>query len=454
MAKNGAAWTRILRRGRVTEREQWATRAGFIMAAIGSAVGLGNIWRFPYEAAANGGAAFLLADFIAVLIIGLPAMLAEFSMGRRTHRNVVDAYAYGGRVWKLAGVLAAVTSFWILSYYSVVGGWVIRYMFESPSGAYFDQPHAHFTATAAGMDAVAYGALFMLITIGIVAFGIKRGIELATKVMVPAIVVLMIGLVAYAATLPGAGAGYRYFLNPDFQYFFANLETLIPAAIGEVLFTLSLGSGIMITYASYVEDAESLVADGFTVVIVNTLVGYLAGLLVFPLLFSQNVRPGAAGAGAIFVGIANAFRTLPSGEVLGLVFYLVVLIAALSSAISLLEIPTSYFTDNFNVPRPVVTVGLGLGVFLLGIPTAMNTATLEVYDSFASEVLLPTGLFLVTVFVGWVYGREAMTELGKGMHERFLARYWLWHLRIVVLVAVIITLVLSVASFAGVTVLQ
>ncbi|SIR00881.1 neurotransmitter:Na+ symporter, NSS family [Haladaptatus litoreus] len=441
-------------RDRTPVREHWASRAGFIAAAIGSAVGLGNIWRFPYEAASHGGSAFLVVDFIAILLIGLPAMLAEFTIGRRSHRNVVDAFGSGGRIWKLAGVLAAVSAFWVVSYYSVVGGWVIRYLVESSSGAYFANPAAHFSGAAAGLDALFFTAVFMLITIGIVAFGIERGIELATKLMVPAIVVLMVCLAVYAATLRGAGAGYEYFLEPDFDYIFSNFETLIPAAVGEVLFTLSLGSGIMITYASYVEDSESLLADGLAVVIVNTFVGYLAGLIVFPLLFAQGVQPGDAGAGAIFVSIANAFRTLPAGELLGIVFYLVVLIAAVSSAISLLEIPTAYFVDNFPIPRPMIAAGVGFAAFLLGVPSALNTGTLELFDSIASEVLLPTGIFLVTVFVGWVYGREAMAELGEGLHERFLPRYWLWHVRIVVLAAVGMTLLISLASFANINVVQ
>ena len=438
---------------RVTEREQWGSRVGFIMAAVGSAVGLGNIWRFPYEAATNGGAAFLLANVVAVLLIGLPAILAEFAIGRRAQRNVVDAFGRGGRAWKVAGALAAVTAFWIVSYYSVVGGWVLRYLIESPSGVYFQQPATHFENVAAGLDAVFYAAAFLLITVGIVAMGIERGIELATKIMVPAIVVLMGGLAVFAATLPGSGAGYEYFLAPDFGYVVDNLVTLIPAAVGEVLFTLSLGSGIMITYASYVEDTESLVVDGGAIVVVNTLVGYLAGLIVFPLLFAQGVEPGEAGAGAIFVSIANAFQSLPAGRLLGVVFYFVILIAALSSSISLLEIPTAYFVDNFDVGRPVVAGALGTGAFLLGVPTALSQPTFKFFDSFASEVMLPTGLFLVTVFVGWVYGREAMDELGEGVREQFLPRLWLWYVRIVVFLAVAMTLALSVASFAGIELL-
>ncbi|ESP88586.1 sodium-dependent transporter [Candidatus Halobonum tyrrellensis] len=437
---------------RVAGREQWASRIGFVMAAVGSAVGLGNLWRFPYEAATNGGAAFLVVNVVAVALIGLPAMLAEFVVGRRAQRNVVDAFREGGRAWATAGVLAAVTAFWIVSYYSVVGGWVVRYLFASPTGAYFAAPSSYFEAAAVGFDAVGYAAVFLVVTVVIVAMGIERGIELATKVMVPAILLLMVGLAAFAATLPGSGAGYAYFLEPDFGYIVDNAATLIPAAVGEVLFTLSLGAGIMITYASYVDETENLVADGAAIVVVNTLVGYLAGLIVFPLLFAQGVEPGSAGPGAIFVSIANAFRTLPAGELFGVVFYFVVLVAALSSAISLLEIPTAYFVDTTDVERPVVAAALGVGAFALAVPSALDQSLFGFFDSVASQVLLPTGLFLVTVFVGWVYGREAVAELGEG-DGGTLSRAWHWYLRTVVFAAVGMTLLLSLASFAGVELL-
>lgn len=434
------------------KREFWTSRIGFIAAAIGSAVGLGNIWRFPYEAAGNGGGAFLLVNFIAVLLIGLPAMLAEFTIGRGTHRNVVDAYGRGGHpAWKVAGLFAMATSAWVLAYYSVVGGWVTRYLFASATGSYFGDPAAYFDAAAAGTDALFFHTVFMLLTVGIVALGIERGIELGTKLMVPAILVLMIGLAIFASTLPGATAGYRFFLNPDFQYLSANLATVIPAAVGEVLFTLSLGFGAMITYASYIESDHNLVTDGIAIVIVNTLVGYLAGLVVFPLLFAQNVEPGSAGAGAIFVSIATAFQNLPAGEVIGVVFYFVVLIAALSSSISLLEIVVAYFLDNYDVSRPVLAFGFGAAIFLLGVPTAYNTDVLTVYDSIASEVMLPIGILLATVFAGWVYGREAVAELGQGVRERDISRFWLWHVRSVLLAAVVLTLVVSFASFAGIS---
>lgn len=429
-------------------RESWASRPGFIAAAIGSAVGLGNIWRFPYEAASNGGAAFLVVNFLLILLIGLPAMLIEFTIGRRAQRNIVDAYGRGGRIWKLAGVFGMITGFWILAYYTVVAGWVTRYLIGSLSGAYFGDPEAYFMSVSSGMDALLFHGLFTLLVVGVVALGIKRGIEFATKIMVPAIAVLMVGLAAYAATLPGAAEGYQFFLQPDLGTIISDIGTIGPAALGEVLFTLSLGMGAMITYASYVDSDQNLVADGFIIVLANTAIGYLAGLIVFPLLFSQGVEPGEAGAGAIFISVAKAFELLPAGQLLGVVFYAVVFIAALSSAISLLEVVVAYFVDNHGISRPLVATAIGLGTFLFGVPAAFGVSTLELYDQVAGELLLPLGIFLATIFVGWVYGRDAVIELGRGAGDR-LANVWLWHVRFVVLIAVLITLAVSVASFTG-----
>ncbi len=433
----------------MAQREHWKSRIGFILAAVGSAVGLGNIWRFPYEAAANGGAAFLLVDIIAILAIGLPAMLVEFSIGRRARKNVVDAYGFDGhKAWKLAGVLALFTGFWILSYYSVVGGWVIRYIVGSATGAYFGNPEGYFGTVSAGPEALAFAGLFLAVTIGIVALGVERGIEIGNRVMVPSVVLMMVGLAIWAATLPGAGAGYEFFLQPDFAHLAANWQTIVPAAVGEVLFTLSLGMGAMITYSSYIEGDESLVTDGLAIVTVNTFIGVLAGLVVFPLLFAQGIDPGDPGAGAIFISVATAFESLPAGRLLGVLFYAVVLIAAISSAISLLEVVVAYFVDNYDIDRRILAAGLGLTSFLVGIPTALDTNTLGLYDGIASNILLPLGVFFATLYVGWVYGRDAITELSRGAQEG-LSRLWLWHVRIGLLAAVIMTLVLSFAKYFG-----
>jgi NSS family neurotransmitter:Na+ symporter len=347
------------------------------------------------------------------------------------------------------GVLAG---FWTMSYYSVVGGWVIRYVFGSATGAYFGDPGPadYFGMIASGLDAVFLHFVFMAVTVGIVALGVEDGIEKATKLMVPSIVVLMVGLAAYAATLPGGGEGYAFFLTPDLGTIVANFETVVPAAVGQALFSLSLGFSVMITYASYLGKDENLGTDGVSIAAFNTFVGVLAGFVVFPLLFAQGVEVGDAGAGAVFVSVASAFVDLPFGRVLGVVFFGVVLIAALSSAISLLEVVVSYVVDNYRFSRPATAVGLGAVLFVGGIPSAMYDGWLGWFDTVAVNLLLPLAALGVVFFVGWVMAGDAVDEIRQGTGgAETLSVVWLWSLRTVVLVAVAGTLVLSLQGLSA-----
>lgn len=439
-------------------RETWATRVGFVLASVGSAVGLGNVWRFPFQTAENGGAAFLVVYVAAVLVIGLPALLAEYVVGRRANVDAIRAFsALGHRRFWFVGALGVAGAFWVLTYYSVIGGWVIRYAVDSLTGAYLAQPATYFETVSAGLPAVGFHAAFMLVTVVVVAVGIEDGIELATKLMVPAVVVLMVGLAAVAATLPGAGAGFEYFLTPDLTVVATNLGDILPAAVGQALFSLSLGFSVMITYASYLGQDDSLLVDGAAVATFNSLVGVLAGFVVFPLLFAQGVSPDTAGPGAVFISVPTALASVPGslagvrvGQVLGLVFFGIVLLAALSSSISLLEAVTSFVVDRAgtSATRPVVAAGLGTAAFLPGVLSALDTAWLSWFDAVAVNLLLPVAVLLVVGFVGWVLGRDAAAELaeGSGSLER-LAPVWLWTLRTVVLVAVVGTVLLSVQSF-------
>ncbi|PSP96625.1 daunorubicin ABC transporter ATP-binding protein, partial [Halobacteriales archaeon QS_1_68_44] len=398
----------------MSDRETWATRLGFILASIGSAVGLGNIWRFPFQTAENGGAAFLVVYLAAVIIIGLPALLAEFVIGRRANINAIDAFDRLNRPsWKVVGGLGVFAGFWTMAYYSVVGGWVIRYVYGSVTGAYFETGGGDYFGTiSAGPDAVALHFLFMAITVGIVAFGIEDGIEKATKVMVPSIVLLMIGLAAYAATLPGGSEGYGFFLSPDFGTIAANAGEVIPAAVGQALFSLSLGFSVMITYASYIGDDENLGVDGVSIAAFNTFVG-------------------------VFISVADALAGLPASRVLGVVFFGVVLIAALSSAISLLEVVTAYVVDNYRFGRVQTATGIGALLFLTGLPSALDTAWLEWADNVGASLLLPLAALGVVFFIGWVVTENALNEVRQGTDgAETLSVLWLWSLRTVVLAAV------------------
>ncbi|MCD2199899.1 MULTISPECIES: sodium-dependent transporter [unclassified Halobacterium] len=437
----------------MTERETWATRLGFILAAVGSAVGLGNIWQFPFKTGTNGGAAFVFVYLLAALLIGLPAILGEFVVGRRANINAVEAFdRLKHPAWTVVGAIGLLTGLWILSYYSVVGGWVIRYVFGSATGAYFGDAAGYFASVSAGWEAIAFHAVFMAITAGIVAFGVEEGIEKATKLMVPSIVVMLVALAVYAFTLDGSAAAYSYYLSPDFGYLANNLGSIVPFAVSQAFFSLSLGMGAMITYASYLGDDDSLPADGSLVVVLNTAVGLLAGLVVIPLLFVQfgGVPDAAAGGGpgALFVAVAQVFADLgAAGQALGAVFFLVVLIAALSSAISLLEVVTSYVVDNYSYSRPGTAFAFAGGLFVLGTLSAWNTAWLGWFDTLAYSVLLPLSVLLGVIFVGWVYGPEAVDEIKKGTSggETF-ATAWLWSIRTYVLVGVFVTLYLGVTD--------
>ncbi|MCL7417949.1 MAG: sodium-dependent transporter, partial [Halalkalicoccus sp.] len=324
---------------------------------------------------------------------------------------------------------------------------VTRYVAGSVTGNALAAPESYFGAVSAGLPAILTHAIFIAVTIGIVAFGIERGIELATKFMVPSIIVLLIVLAGFAATLPGAGEGYAFFLSPDFGVVAENWQSILPAAFGQALFSLSLGFSVMITYASYLGRDDSLFADGLAIAVTNTFVGVLAGLVVMPLLFAQGVPPGEGGAGAVFIAIPTALAELPGGgllgQVIGVVFFAVVFIAALSSAISLLEAVVAYAVDTFGIARAPAAIGLGLTGFLLGIPSALDTAWLDWFDGIGVTFFLPIAVLALVVFVGWIMGDEAVAELRRGSNLTSAGTTWLWMLRTFVLLVVLLIVALN-----------
>ncbi|ADB60891.1 sodium:neurotransmitter symporter [Haloterrigena turkmenica DSM 5511] len=397
-------------------RESWASRAGFILAAVGSAIGLGNIWRFPWMTAENGGSAFLLLYLLIVLVVGVPGLLAAFVIGRRSNRNPVGAFKSlaGSRFWTALGALCVVTSILLMSFYSVVGGWILRYFLESATGAYFAAPETHFAAISYGAEAFGYQLAVLAATSLIVAAGIRRGIEATTKVMMPGVVVLLIGLAIWAARQPGAAQGYEFYLGFDGAYLAENFLSVLASAAGQALFTLSIGSGTMITYASYVDDDRSLPLDASAIAVFNLGIGILAGLVVFPLLFSFAPGPTEGGPGALFVGIAGAFANLPGGRLLGAVFFLVVLLAALTSLISMLEIPVSFLVDEFDLERSTATWGLFALVAVTGGVNAFSPAVFTLFADQLVDLLLVLGLTGFMVYTAWVLGPAAIEEYLEG----------------------------------------
>ncbi|OIB57118.1 sodium-dependent transporter [Natrialba sp. SSL1] len=441
----------------MAQRETWATRTGFILAAVGSAVGLGNIWRFPFVTGEGGGAAFLLVYLLFVALVGFPAILAEFVVGRHTDRNPVGALrAYGGDAWKYVGGIFIATGFIILSYYSVIGGWFIRYAIEGLRGdyashiaAYEGDPEIMFGALSTGLDAFILHTVFMAITVGIVALGIRRGIELAVKVMVPAIILLLVGLAIWAFTLPEATGGYEYYLSPDFSVIAANWTELLPAAAGQAFFTLSLGMGVMITYASYLGEDRNLAKDGTAIIGFDTGIAFLTGLVVFPIMWAGDLtEPGSGGPGEIFVAMTQAFADIDGGQFLGLIFFATVAIAAISSAISLLEVVTSYAIDEIGVDRWKAAVGMGGLIYLLGVPVTFDLIFLDLLDYFADAILLVFGALVLTILVGWIAPQVAVDELEKGIGDLgTLGVVWIWALRIPIVIVLVVSLYLGIVEY-------
>ncbi|MDZ7850162.1 MAG: sodium-dependent transporter [Halodesulfurarchaeum sp.] len=432
-------------------RETWGTRIGFILAAVGSAVGLGNIWRFPFQVGQEGGAAFMVMYLAFVVLIGFPAMLAEFVVGRKTELNAVGAIReYAGGAWAYLGGLFVLIGFVILSYYSVVGGWVLRYVVGSLTGGYTggEGAAAYFMSIATGTDTLLFHAIFMAIVIAIVAVGVQQGIELGVKIMVPAIFIIFGVLAVYAFSLPGAGEAYAYYLSPDMGYILENWQSLVPAAAGQGFFTLSLGMGVMITYASYLGSDENLAQDGVSIVVLNTAVSVITGLIVFPILFSAGLDPETSGAGAIFISVAEALTSLPFGRIVGFLFFLTVAIAALSSAISLIEVVVSYAIDEYGMDRMKATGIIGVAIFLLGVPVTTNLIFVDLYDIFAAQILLVLGGILLMIAITWLNADKALAELEKGIGPLgAIGSLWIWMVRVPVVIVLLISLYLGVTGY-------
>jgi len=396
----------------------------------------------------EGGAAFLLIYLFFVFLIGFPAMLVEFVIGRGSKRNPIGAFKeIGYEKWKFAGAIGVFAGFVIMAFYSVVGGWVFRYAGASITGAYFAEPAAYFSSISMGYGALLFHAVFMFFVGGIVYFGIRRGIELAVKFMVPSIVALLALLGIYASTLPGAFEGYAWYLSPDFSVLAQNWTSILPAAAGQAFFTLSLGMGALITYSSYMNKNDNLTVDGASIVGADTFIAVLVGFVVFPIIFTMGAVPGQGGPGELFVGLGGAIAELPFGaNAFGLLFFLAVFIAAVSSSISILETIVSWLIDNFNIDRRIASVGISSLIFLAGIPVALDMNWLTIFDDFAALILLPLGMFFLVLFVGWFY-KEATEELSKGMKNSRIVKIWLWHVRIPILIIIGMVLVINFNSY-------
>ena len=409
----------------------WSSRMAFILAVTGSAVGLGNIWKFPYVAGQNGGGAFVLVYLACVLFVGLPVMMSEILIGRRGRRNPIATMELLGAEegkspnWRWVGALGVFAGVLILSFYSVIGGWTLAYVFKSASGS--------FSAADAGVvtsvrDAYLgswstvglFHTVFMALTIFVVARGVERGLEQAVRFMVPALVTLMIVLLGYSIASGSFGAGLSFLFSPDFSKL--TWGTVL-AAMGQAFFTLSIGMGAVMAYGAYLPEETSIGGSSVAVAIADTSIATLAGLVIFPLVFANGLDP-ADGPGLVFVTLPLAFGQMPGGVIFATLFFVLLTFAAWTSAISLMEPAVAWLVERFHRSRAEAAVLIGLSIWAVGFLNVLSFNVLANFtflkgtffdnlDHLTINIMLPLGGLLIVLFAGWTMCRNSTSdELG------------------------------------------
>lgn len=411
-------------------RGQFGSKFGFIMAAAGSAVGLGNIWRFPYVVGQNGGGAFVFVYVLCVILIGLPLIYNEVALGRLTGRNTIGAFKGTGanKFWMITGaVLALCVSFFVLSYYGVIAGWTIGYIVSE----FTDFIKNFETFRSAPVYVIPFFGVFMIATIAIVLGGVAGGIEKASKILMPVLFLLVFLVMLRSLTLDGAMEGVKYYLTPDFSKINGSV---ILSALGQAFFSLSVGWGILITYGSYLPKDQNIVSSGAWIGFMDTAVALLAGLMIFPAVFSFGKNP-AEGTALVFNVLPEIFASMPTGgRIVGASFFLLLCIAALTSSISMIEVPASYLIDEKKWSRKKSAWTVGILAFLVGIPSALSGGASEMFTTMSINLFgviktgfldimdaLFGGLFIVIValmtcvYTGWIMDiNKVAAEIGTG----------------------------------------
>lgn len=407
-------------------RGSWNSKIGFIFAAAGSAVGLGNIWAFPAKAADNGGAIFLIVYLLCCLIIGFPVMVAELTLGRHTKKNPVGAFKSLSKHFfpPLIGFWGVLCGVMILSFYLVVAGWTAGYVMEEIMFfAGQSEWAAWFGDLSNGPKNAIFSVLFMLATVLIITGGVSGGIEKATKLMMPALLVILVVMIGYVVTLPGAMEGVKTYLRPDFSQL---TGTVIFSALGQSFFSLSLGMGCLITYGSYMSKKQNMVESAMYVTLTDFSVAFLAGFLVIPAMFVAQANGITifnadgnlvAGGQLVFQVLPAMFHSMEStaGVIAGVMFFVLLGLAALTSTISLLEVPVAYVVDEHGVSRKKAAWGVGALILSLSLIISFNIGLIDVLSTSFNDVGLPIGGFMICVFLGYVWTtQKALIELGEG----------------------------------------
>ena len=442
----------------------WKGRWTFILAAAGSAVGLGNIWKFPYMAGEYGGGAFVLIYLACILLIGVPIMVAEILIGRRGRSSPANSMSYlAGEAktfphWKSLGVMGAVAGLLILSFYSVAAGWAFSYIFEDFKGTsaqFYNDEFSNFLTNEVSL--IFYHSAFIFLTIFVVAKGVIEGLEVWLNRLMPILFIILLLLCIYATQTGAFMQGVMYLFEPDFSKI---TPTVILAALGQAFFTLSLGMGAIMAYGAYMPSDQNIAPTALSVAMLDTSVAILAGIAIFPVVFANGLEP-SSGPGLVFVTLPWAFVNMPLGIIFGKLFFILLSIAALSSAISLLEPGVAWVVESLKISRLKAAVGLGLVAWILGIFSALSFDLLSEYtfiagknffdsmDFLSNQILLPLGGIFIAIFVGWVMKpKHVLSELG--LQRGFFLNTWFFLLKYVA--PVMVALILILAVFFGVTV--
>lgn len=403
---------------RDNSRGAFTSSFGVMMAVAGSAVGLGNIWRFPYLAGMNGGAAFLILYLVLVVLVGLPLILAEFCIGRASGRGCVDSFKVLSpkTKWYRLGYLSVVAGFTILGFYSVIGGWTIRFLGHAITG--FDPTTVvsdfHIFVNS-GWWPLLFSASFIAITMAIVARGVEKGIEQSSKILMPLLLIILVALCVNSMTLSGFTQGMSFLFEPDFSKI--TTQTVLDA-VGQVFFTLSIGMGVMITYSSYVHKQENMLRSKIKVTIIDTLVAIISGVAIFPAVFTYGLSP-SEGPSLVFLALPSVFAQMPFGNFIGVLFFALLFIAAITSAVSIFEMLTAVFMEKYRLTRTRALFTIGGGVFLLSVLSALSQVEgsalrlfginfFDFLDMLSSNYLLTLGGLLTAIFTGWFFGRRAL----------------------------------------------
>ena len=441
------------------KRENFGTKFGVLAAAAGSAIGLGNIWKFPYITGKNGGAAFILVYLACIALIGIPVMISEFVLGRKNQVNAVETFRKiePNKPWYLTGKLAVLTAFIILSFYAIIAGWVFSYMARSVAGSFSKVDASNLGNYFNGLISSTKEPIFctflvIAVTAFIVILGVKSGVEKFSKILMPILFILLIMLMIRSVTLEGASKGLEFLFKPDFSKL--TVKGVLEA-LGHAFYSLSLGMGIILTYGSYIKKEENIFPLAVQITIADTLVALMAGVVIFPAVFAYGLEP-TSGPGLIFITLPAVFKSMPFGNFFGAMFFLLVAIAAITSTISLLEGVVSFVTEEYKINRVKATILISLGIFALSIPSTLSFGTMSGFkifgknffdaaDFLASNIFLPVGGILVSIFVGWKWGaKNAVKEItSDGLYKFKFEKLYVFLIKYLAPIAIAIILFYS-----------